>query len=125
LEYRGVDLQSGEEIFHQQFEIWTNNIGEFLAIVHGLAYCRDASLTRPNGKAVHRPNTIYSDSKTAISRTKQGKCKSKFRTLQPERTVRNAVERAEKRLKKNWIPSTLLKRNTDERGEIPADFGRK
>jgi ribonuclease HI len=34
LEYRGVDLQTGQEIFHQHFEIGTNNIGEFLAIAH-------------------------------------------------------------------------------------------
>ena len=112
LEYRGVDLQTGNQIFHQQFEIWTNNVGEFLAIVHGLAH-------------TPRPKAIYSDSKIALSRIQQGICKSKFRTTNPERTIRTTVEKAESRLKTHGIPSQLLKRNTQDRGEIPADFGRK
>ena len=38
MEYRGVDIASGKEIFHSKvFKEGTNNIGEFLAIVHGLS----------------------------------------------------------------------------------------
>jgi ribonuclease HI len=86
-----------------------------------LAYCKDISLTRSNGKVV----AIYSDSKIAMSWVKQGICKSKFRATHLERAVRNAVKRAEEWLAKNGIPFQLLKWKTSEWGEIPADFGRK
>ena len=37
LEYRGVDLRTGREIFRLgPFQNGTNNVGEFLAIVHAL-----------------------------------------------------------------------------------------
>ena len=39
MEYRGVDTKSKKQLFIQgPFEEGTNNIGEFLAIVHGLAF---------------------------------------------------------------------------------------
>jgi ribonuclease HI len=109
LEYRGVDLQTGEEIFHQHFAMGTNNVGEFLAIVHGLAYCsRENGSPQPVRGTVpcpttpyHQPTAIYTDSKTAMSWVKQGKCKSKFRTTAPERAVRKIVDRAEEWLKKS------------------------
>lgn len=37
MEYQGVDTKSQYQFFHQKFELGTNNIGEFLAIVHALA----------------------------------------------------------------------------------------
>jgi ribonuclease HI len=106
-------LQNGQTLFHQHFEIWTNNIGEFLAIVHALAHFHPA------------PQTIYSDSKIAINRIHQKICKSKFKTTHTSRQVRQAVEKAEHRLQTHKLSATLLKRNTKERGEIPADFNRK
>ena len=43
MEYRGVYLRTGKEVFHQgPFEHGTNNIGEFLAIVHALALLKKA-----------------------------------------------------------------------------------
>ena len=37
MEYRGVDMRTGKQIFHFGPIQGTNNIGEFLAIVHALA----------------------------------------------------------------------------------------
>ncbi|GHV26806.1 hypothetical protein FACS1894176_07990 [Bacteroidia bacterium] len=129
MEYRGVDLQTGEEIFHQRFARGTNNVGEFLAIVHGLAY------ETPSGTAVlrhHLPlergrllKAIYTDSKTAMSWVRQGKCKSLLRKKEPDLEVWKAVDRAEEWLKVYGIPYQLLKWKTEDWGEIPADFGRK
>ena len=115
MEYRGIDLQTWNEIFHEKFRIWTNNIGEFLAIVHWLKY-----LWNDN-------KTIYSDSRIAISWVNQWKCKTQINTNESpdfSRTL-NAIEKAENWLKENGIKHKILKWNTEDRWEIPADFGRK
>ena len=58
VEYRGVDTKSKKQLFIQgPFEEGTNNIGEFLAIVHGLALVKKKKSDR----------TIYTDSRTALS----------------------------------------------------------
>ena len=115
MEYRWIDLQTGDEIFHEKFKIWTNNIGEFLAIVHWLNY-----LWNDN-------RVIYSDSRIAISRVNQWKCKTQINLDESSDFWRtfDAIERAERWLKENWIKHKILKRNTEDWGEIPADFGRK
>lgn len=115
MEYRWIDLQTWEEIFHEKFKIWTNNIWEFLAIVHWLNYLWDDN------------RTIYSDSKIAISWVNQWKCKTQVNSDENSdfsRTLK-AIEKAEKQLKENWIKHRILKRNTEDWWEIPADFGRK
>ena len=115
MEYRWIDLQTWKEIFHEKFRIWTNNIGEFLAIVHGLNY-----LWNDN-------RALYSDSRIAISRVNQWKCKTQLSTdKNPDfwKTL-ETIKRAEKWLKKNWIKHKILKWNTEDWWEIPADFGRK
>ncbi len=59
LEYRGVEIASGNELFHMgPFPVGTNNIGEYLALVHALALCAQRGETR---------RTIYSDSRTALA----------------------------------------------------------
>ncbi len=149
MEYRGVDLQTGKEIFHQHFEIWTNNVGEFLAIVHGLAWLTplrkgDSETEWSGGFSKREPNplypdkipptplyergqrkALYSDSKIAMNWVKQGQCKSLLRKKEPDLELRRIVEKAELRLKDHGIPFQLLKWKTEDRGEIPADFGRK
>ena len=116
MEYRGVYLLTGQQIFHFGPVYGTNNIGEFLAIVHALA------LMKQKGIAM----TLYSDSRNALNWVKQKKCKTKLeRTPQTEELYR-MIERAENWLKNNsydHIP--LLKWETDQWGEVPADFGRK
>jgi ribonuclease HI len=115
MEYRWIDLQTWNEIFHEKFKIWTNNIWEFLAIVHWLNYLWDDD------------RVIYSDSRIAISRVNQWKCKTQINaneSIDFWRTF-DAIERAEKWLKENGITHKILKRNTEDWWEIPADFGRK
>ena len=115
MEYRWIDLQNWKEIFHEKFKIWTNNIGEFLAIVHWLEY-----LWNDN-------RVIYSDSRIAISWVNQWKCKTQINADNDSdfwRTLK-AIEKAENWLKEGWIKHEILKRDTEDWGEIPADFGRK
>lgn len=115
MEYRWIDLQTWDEVFHEKFKIWTNNIWEFLAIVHWLSYLWDDN------------KVIYSDSRIAISRVNQWKCKTQIIANESSDFWKtfDAIERAEQRLKKNWIKHKILKWNTENRWEIPADFGRK
>lgn len=116
MEYRGVRVSTGEEIFRVgPFEDATNNIGEFLAIVHALA------LMQQKGEN----HTIYSDSATGMSWVRNKKIKT---TLKP--TPRNAkvfelMARASAWLLTHRYSTKILKWQTDKWGEIPADFGRK
>lgn len=116
LEYRGVYIQTGEEIFKQgPFEMGTNNIGEFLAIVHGLALLKQKKSNLP----------IYSDSANAIIWVKNKKCKTKLERLPENESLFYMIERAEKWLRENTYVNPIIKWETKKWGEIPADFGRK
>ncbi|NDW17987.1 ribonuclease H [Dysgonomonas sp. 216] len=116
MEYRGVYLKTGEQIFHSgPYEQGTNNIGEFLALVHGLALLKQKSITIP----------IYSDSVNAIKWVNQKKCKTKLERTPVNEIIFELIERAEKWLQKNTYPNKIIKWQTDKWGEIPADFGRK
>jgi ribonuclease HI len=116
MEYRGVYLLTGQQIFHYGPVYGTNNIGEFLAIVHALALMKQKGISM----------TIYSDSRNALSWVKQKKCKTKLERTPKTEELFQMIERAENWLKNNsydHIP--LLKWETDQWGEVPADFGRK
>lgn len=115
MEYRCVHVASGKEIFHFGPIYGTNNIGEFLAIVHALA------LSVKNGWSV----PVYSDSRNALIWVKQKKCKTKLERNDKTREVFDMVDRAERWLNTNRYNVPLLKWETDRWGEIPADFGRK
>lgn len=116
MEYRGVDLATGMEIFRVgPFQDATNNIGEYLALVHVLALCRQKGIDRP----------VYSDSRTALSWLRR---RHSHTTLAP--TGRNAkvlelLRRADGWVASNSWPNKVMKWDTDRWGEIPADFGRK
>lgn len=116
MEYQGVHTKGKEQIFHQKFNLGTNNIGEFLALVHALAmFKRENNTTTP----------IYSDSKIAIGWVMKKKCKTKLeRTIKTE-ALYEVIERAEIWLRKNSFTNPILKWETKRWGEIPADFGRK
>ena len=116
MEYRGVYLLTGQEIFHFGPVYGTNNIGEFLAIVHALALMKQKGISM----------TVYSDSRNALSWVKQKKCKTKLeRTMKTEKLFQ-MIERAETWLKTHtYSDIPLLKWETEEWGEVPADFGRK
>lgn len=114
MEYRWINLSTWEEIFHEKFKIWTNNIWEFLAIVHWLKYIWDNDMI------------VYSDSKIGISWVKQWKCKTQFTHIWPESyAISNAIKNAELWLAENSIKHDILKWDTEKRWEIPADFWRK
>lgn len=116
MEYRGVDTMSGVELFKQgPFEEATVNIGEFLAIVHALAYLKERDFTFP----------VYSDSRTAIKWVKDKRIKTKLEQTSSNKKLFELIRRAEAWLAKNDYPNKILKWETRVWGEIPADFGRK
>jgi ribonuclease HI len=116
MEFQGVIADTGTQVFHRGPYIGgTNNIGEFLAIVLGLAYLKKHNL----------PWALYSDSKTAISWIKQKKCKTKLEWTNQNQDLLLAVRAAEKWLIDNTWTTTIYKWDTEHWGEIPADFGRK
>ena len=115
MEYRGVYLATGEEIFHFGPIFGTNNIGEFLAIVHALALLKQKGSDMP----------IYSDSRNALLWIKQRRCKTKLPQIPEAEEVYQYIERAEKWLQGNTYTNPLIKWETEVWGEIPADFGRK
>lgn len=115
LEYQGVETESGLQLFHQKFPLGTNNIGEFLALVHGLAHL----------KKENNPLPIYSDSKHAISWVKKARCNTTLVKNSKTKQLYVLIKRAENWLKENEYPNEILKWKTKEWGEIPADFGRK
>ncbi|RZS99535.1 viroplasmin family protein [Aquimarina brevivitae] len=116
MEYRGVDTQTGKQLFHQgPFQQGTNNIGEFLALVHGLAYLKQKNSDR----------LIYSDSKIAIGWVKKKACKTKLQRNAKNAAMFDLVDRAVVWLKQNTYLTKIVKWETKAWGEIPADFGRK
>ncbi len=116
MEYRGVDTKTKKELFKQgPFEEGTNNIGEFLAIVHGLAFLKHKNSDR----------IIYTDSKTAISWIKKKNCNTKLERNKKNNALFELVERAIQWLKTNTYNNVIVKWETKAWGEIPADFGRK
>lgn len=116
MEYRGVDTATGREIFRLgPFEHATNNIGEFLALVHGLALLKQYNKTMP----------IYSDSVNAMAWVRAKKCRTKLARTEKNIEVFNLIARAERWLEDNHYTTQILKWDTPNWGEIPADFGRK
>ncbi len=116
MEYRGVYVKTGQEIFHLgPMDQGTNNIGEFLALVHGLALLKQKGSTLP----------LYTDSVNAMLWVKNKKCKTKLERTKINEPIFQLIERAELWLQNNSYTTTILKWNTKEWGEIPADFGRK
>lgn len=115
MEYQGIYIPTRTRVFHYRAEKGTNNIGEFLAIVHGLSYLKK-----------HRLNQIiYSDSVNAISWVRQKQCKSKLPEDASTAELWDYIHRAENWLRTNSYTTEIRKWDTDHWGEIPADFGRK
>ena len=116
MEYRGVDTQTHQQLFHQgPFQQGTNNVGEFLALVHGLAFLKQKNSDRK----------IYSDSKIAIAWVKRKKCNTKLKQTSKNKKIFDLILRAENWLETNTYKTVIIKWETKAWGEIPADFGRK
>ncbi len=117
VEYRGVDIATGRELFHVgPLEGGSNNMGEFLALVHALAMLTQAG---------RGDITIYSDSRTAMAWVRNRKVKSTITPTAENQKIRTLVARAEKWIQTHNPTNRVLKWDTEKWGEIPADFGRK
>lgn len=116
MEFRGVIADTGTEVFHRgPFVEGTNNIGEFLALVLGLAYIKKYNLNW----------VIYTDSVTALAWVRQKRCKTKIEWSAKNQDLFFMVRKAEMWLHDNTWTTPIYKWDTKAWGEIPADFGRK
>jgi ribonuclease HI len=116
MEYRGVYTKTNEQIFIKgPFENGTNNVGEFLALVHGISYLKKENINIP----------IYSDSKIAINWIKDKQCRTYLERTPKNERLFELISRAELWLRQNTFETRILKWETKAWGEIPADFGRK
>ena len=116
MEYRGVLVRTGEQLFHiGPLAGGTNNIGEFLAIVHGMAMQERQGTCLP----------LYSDSVNAQLWIRQGVCKTKLAETEENTAVFDMIRRAEAWLRTHSFRVNVYKWETKLWGEIPADFGRK
>jgi ribonuclease HI len=116
MEYQGVMTDTRQIIFRKgPFKDGTNNVGEFLAIVHALAHLKNHNSTLP----------IYSDSRNAINWVKYKKHRSNLQMTESNKEIFNLLARAEAWLKNNSYRNKILKWETKAWGENPADFGRK
>lgn len=115
MEYRGVDLATGQQVFHYGPVYGTNNIGEFLAIVHALALMKQRGIRK----------TLYTDSYNATVWIKKKKCKTTLECTEQTARLYEVIARAEAWLRTNVVDVPIVKWETSKWGEIPADFGRK
>jgi len=116
MEYRAVHTGTKKEIFYQgPFKDGTNNIGEFLALVHALALF----------KKLKNNTVIYTDSRTAMSWVKKKKVKTTLTKNENNTILFDLMDRAIQWLNENTFTNQIIKWDTKNWGEIPADFGRK
>lgn len=115
MEYQGIDLATGRRVFHFGPMHGTNNIGEFLAIVHALALMEQQGIKK----------AVYSDSYNAILWVNKRKCKTKLERNARTEPLFNLIERAERWLATHAYTTPIIKWETRQWGEVPADFGRK
>ena len=116
MEYQCVDLQTGAQVFHFGPVQGTNNIGEFLAIVHALALMEKQGIT---------DKVIYSDSYNAILWVNKKHCKTTLERNSKTEQLYQVIARAEQWLRTHKVTTPIIKWETKQWGEIPADFGRK
>jgi len=116
MEYQCVDTGSGVQIFHGgPYNDATNNIGEFLALVHALALLKQQGKNTP----------IYSDSLTAMAWVRKKQINTNLVETPRNKKVFEMMRRAQAWIKSNSWQNPILKWDTENWGEIPADFGRK
>ena len=116
MEYQAIDLTTGAQVFHFGPLYGTNNIGEFLAIVHALALMDKQGI---------KDKVIYSDSYNAILWVKKKQCKTKLERSPETEQLYQIITRAEQWLRTHNITIPVMKWETKAWGEVPADFGRK
>ena len=116
VEYKGVDTRTGEVLFSVgPISKGTNNLGEFLAIVHALAYLKKEGSNK----------TVYTDSVNAMKWLKQKKVATTLPRDNSTEEIWRMIDRAEQWLRTNMYTNKVLKWQTKQWGEIKADYGRK
>lgn len=116
IEYKGVDTRTGEVLFQVgPIEKGTNNLGEFIAIIHGLSYL----------KKLDSHKTVYTDSKTALSWIRNKKVASTLVRDESTEKIWELTDRALSWLHHNTYENKVIKWKTEKWGEIKADYGRK
>lgn len=117
MEYQGVDTYTGAVFFKKgPFPQGTNNVGEFLALVHALAWLKQKN---------DNTTAIYTDSRTAMAWVRNKKVKTLLKQTPRNKILFELMDRAISWLKANSYENPIIKWETKEWGEIPADFGRK
>ena len=117
MEYRGVLTHNKQQVFIQgPYKKGTNNIGEFLALVHGISLLKKKKMDSL---------PIYSDSRIAMGWVRKKQCKTNITFDSSNKDLLDLIKRAEKWLHENSFKNPILKWETKAWGEIPADFGRK
>lgn len=116
VEYQGVVVGTGERLFHVgPLPGGTNNIGEYIGIVHALAYlAQRGDATTP----------VYTDSQTALSWVRHRHNRSTVQ-LPPDSELKRLLDRADMWIATHTWLNPIYKWETAIWGEIPADFGRK
>jgi ribonuclease HI len=116
LEYQGVDTATKQILFKRgPYPEGTVNLGEFLALVHGLALLKKNKSSLP----------VYSDSITAMAWVRNKKIKTTLLRNDTNTELMDTIDRALDWLKNNSYPNKILKWETTQWGENPADYGRK
>ncbi|RLL41316.1 ribonuclease H [Oceanobacillus piezotolerans] len=116
VEYQGVDTKTGEVIFSKgPISKGTNNLGEFLAIVHALAYL----------KKIGSNKTVYTDSRNAMKWIREKAVSTTLKRDASTAEIWDLIDRAEHWLRNNTYQNKILKWDTKKWGEIKADYGRK
>ncbi|MEI6672385.1 MAG: ribonuclease H [bacterium] len=130
MEYRAVDLKTRKEVFHSPiYSMGTNNIGEFLAIYEALRYIEKLEKKHnshaPSSESSNKYECIFSDSETAIARMKSKKIKTTLKYSEETKELLTKLQEALTWIKTHDFTIPIRKRETQIRGEIPADFDRK
>ncbi|WP_087974973.1 ribonuclease H [Oceanobacillus rekensis] len=116
VEYQGVDTRTGEVIFsYGPISKGTNNLGEFLAIVHALAYL----------KKIGSNKTVYTDSRNAMIWLEKKAVSTTLKRDESTAEIWELIDRAHDWLRHNTYENKVLKWETKKWGEIKADYGRK
>ena len=114
MEYRGVLTHNKKQLFIKgPYQNGTNNIGEFLALVHGIALLNQKKKNTP----------IYSDSRIAMSWVKQKKCKTNIHFDASNKDLLELIKRAEKWLRENSFENPILKWETKAWGKFQQILG--
>ena len=117
MEYRGVEVATGREIFHfGPVPDGTNTGAEYLALVHALPYlCQRGDGTTP----------VYSDSRNARAWVRNRRNRTSLKRTPANGKIIELLARADAWLQTHNFTNPILCWDTARWGEIPADFDRK